>query len=102
MKYKDDFPPQVGSTLNLFLNLETTEGRHNYITGKASKPPADIGPQHRWAVGTLYGNITTDGEINVQDRGNWGTGYGWYNSCAMELQGQKGCCTKPMDIWTEL
>src|SRR5690606_15615669 len=38
---------------------------------------ADIGPHHRWAVGTLYDNITTDGEINVQDRGNWGTGHGW-------------------------
>jgi unsaturated rhamnogalacturonyl hydrolase len=28
-------------------------------------------------VGTLYDNITTDGEINIQDRGNWGSGHGW-------------------------
>jgi hypothetical protein len=28
-------------------------------------------------MGTLYDNITTDGEINVQDRGNWGSGHGW-------------------------
>jgi len=74
---------------NLFMNLETTEGRHDYVTGakvcgpnvfyncKSSKTHADIGPHHRWTTGTLYDNITTDGEINVQDRGNWGTGHGW-------------------------
>ena len=28
-------------------------------------------------MGTLFDNITTDGEINIQDRGNWGTGHGW-------------------------
>lgn len=38
---------------------------------------ADIGPHHRWAVGTLYDNIITDGEINVQDRGQMGSGHGW-------------------------
>lgn len=75
--------------LNLFMNLETTEGRHDYVTGaktlgpnvfyncKAVKTHADIGPHHRWSVGTLYDNIITDGEINVQDRGNWGSGHGW-------------------------
>ena len=75
--------------LNLFLNLEATEGRHDYVTGakvlgpnvffncKASNTHADIGPHHRWSVGTLYDNIITDGEINIQDRGNWGTGHGW-------------------------
>ncbi|RZM26487.1 MAG: hypothetical protein EOO88_16815 [Pedobacter sp.] len=74
---------------NLFMNLETTEGRHDYVTGaqvcgpnvfyncKSSNTHADIGPHHRWSTGTLYDNITTDGEINVQDRGNWGTGHGW-------------------------
>lgn len=74
---------------NLFMNLETTEGRHDFVTGartlgpnvfyngKSTKTHADIGPHHRWAVGTLYDNIVTDGEINVQDRGNWGSGHGW-------------------------
>ncbi|SMD03957.1 hypothetical protein [Pedobacter nyackensis] len=74
---------------NLFMNLETTEGRHDYVTGaktcgpnvfyncKARKTHADIGPHHRWASGTLYDNIDTDGEINIQDRGNWGSGHGW-------------------------
>lgn len=75
--------------LNLFLNLHATEGRHDYVTGQkvlgpnvfynctAENAHADIGPHHRWAVGTLYDNIATDGAINVQDRGNWGTGHGW-------------------------
>lgn len=74
---------------NLFMNCHTTEGRHDYVTGSKTLGPnvfynctaknthADIGPHHRWAVGTLYDNITTDGEINVQDRGNWGSGHGW-------------------------
>lgn len=75
--------------LNLFMNCHTTEGRHDYVTGarvcgpnvfyncSAQKTHADIGPHHRWAAGTLYDNITTDGEINVQDRGNYGSGHGW-------------------------
>lgn len=75
--------------LNLVMNCYASEGRHDYVTGQKVRGPnvfynceaknakADIGPHHRWAVGTLYDNIITDGEINVQDRGNWGSGHGW-------------------------
>ncbi|HTN36521.1 MAG TPA: hypothetical protein VL053_05570 [Arachidicoccus sp.] len=75
--------------LNLFMNCQTTEGRHDYVTGaqvrgpnafvncSASNTHADIGPHHRWAMGTLYDHIQTTGEINIQDRGNWGSGHGW-------------------------
>lgn len=75
--------------LNLIKNCETTEGRHDYVTGfgvcgpnvfaqcKATNTHADIGPHHRWATGTLYDQITTDRAIKVQDRGNYGTGHGW-------------------------
>lgn len=74
---------------NLFMNCQSTEGRHDYITGARVCGPnvfynctafqtyADIGPHHRWSVGTLYDNIMTDGEINVQDRGAMGSGHGW-------------------------
>jgi len=74
---------------NLFINCHSTEGRHDYVTGArvagpnvfynctATKTYADIGPHHRWSMGTLYDNIVTDGEINIQDRGNWGSGHGW-------------------------
>jgi hypothetical protein len=75
--------------MNLFMNCRATEGRHDYVTGAkvcgpnvfynctAENAHADIGPHHRWAMGTLFDNIVTDGEINIQDRGNWGTGHGW-------------------------
>ena len=75
--------------LNLFKNLYSTEGRHDYSTGARVLGPnvftqctarnthSDIGPHHRWAVGTLYDMIDTDGAINIQDRGNLGTGHGW-------------------------
>ncbi|MCW3088465.1 MAG: hypothetical protein JWQ78_1851 [Sediminibacterium sp.] len=74
---------------NLFINCQSTEARHDYVTGArvagpnvfynctATQTHADIGPHHRWAMGTLFDNIVTDGEINIQDRGNWGTGHGW-------------------------
>lgn len=32
---------------------------------------------HCRTVGSLYDNIVTDGEINAEDWGNWGTGHGW-------------------------
>lgn len=75
--------------MNLFMSCYASEGRHDYVTGAKTRGPnvftrcvsenakADIGPHHRWAMGTLYDNIVTDGEINAQDRGNWGTGHGW-------------------------
>ncbi len=75
--------------LNLFINCHASDGRHDFVTGArvcgpnvfynctAKTTHADIGPHHRWSMGTLYDNIVTDGEINVQDRGNWGSGHGW-------------------------
>ncbi|NCU04168.1 MAG: hypothetical protein GXC73_09305, partial [Chitinophagaceae bacterium] len=75
--------------LNLFMNCHSSDGRHDYVTGARTSGPnvfynctaktthADIGPHHRWSTGTLYDNIVTDGEINIQDRGNWGSGHGW-------------------------
>jgi hypothetical protein len=79
----------IGGQMCLVMNCESTDARHDFVTGsrvcgpnvfyncKAANTHADIGPHHRWCVGTLYDNITTDGEINVQDRGNWGSGHGW-------------------------
>ncbi len=79
----------IGGQMCLVMNCETTDGRHDFVTGarvcgpnvfyncKARNTQNDIGPHHRWAVGTLYDNITTDGVINVQDRGDYGTGHGW-------------------------
>jgi hypothetical protein len=75
--------------LNLFMNCHASDGRHDFVTGARVLGPnvfvnctavnthADIGPHHRWSAGTLYDNVQTDGEINIQDRGNWGSGHGW-------------------------
>jgi hypothetical protein len=74
---------------NLFMNCHATDGRHDFVTQArtngpnvfynctAKKTHADIGPHHRWSSGTLYDNIITDGDINIQDRGNYGSGHGW-------------------------
>ncbi|HEV8286498.1 MAG TPA: hypothetical protein VGQ09_19450 [Chitinophagaceae bacterium] len=74
---------------NLFINCHAADGRHDFVTQArtcgpnvfynctAKRTHADIGPHHRWSSGTLYDNIITDGEINIQDRGNYGSGHGW-------------------------
>jgi hypothetical protein len=93
----------------LVMNCETTEGRHDFVSGsrvcgpnvfyncRARNTHADIGPHHRWSVGTLYDNITTDGEINIQDRGNWGSGHGWAgaNQVLWNCTGEKVCVQSP-------
>jgi hypothetical protein len=74
---------------NLFMDCHAEDGRHDFVTQArtcgpnvfynctAKRTHADIGPHHRWSTGTLYDNIITDGEINIQDRGNYGSGHGW-------------------------
>jgi len=74
---------------NLFMNCLSRNGRHDYVTGARVCGPnvfyncisvsafSDIGPHHRWATGTLYDNVVTDRDINIQDRGNMGSGHGW-------------------------
>lgn len=74
---------------NLFMNCLSRGGRHDYVTGARVCGPnvfyncisinafSDIGPHHRWATGTLYDNVITDREINIQDRGYMGSGHGW-------------------------
>jgi hypothetical protein len=75
-------------SLNLFRRNRTRNGRHDFVTGAHVAGPnvfldsvaeathSDVGPHHRWAMGTLYDNIRA-GDINVQNRGNLGTGHGW-------------------------
>ncbi len=79
----------LSGSLNLFRNLTSDSARHDYASDGAVTGPnvfsnalaththADIGPHHRWAMGTLYEMIISDGTINVQDRGNSGSGHGW-------------------------
>lgn len=74
---------------SLVQNCTTRNGRHDYVDGSRTPGPsvfyncsatlehADIGPHHRWSTGILFDNITTDGQIRVQDRADSGSGHGW-------------------------
>jgi hypothetical protein len=95
--------------LSLFKNCQTSEGRHDFVTSSrvcgpnvftqctAVKPYADAGPHHRWAMGTLFDEIVTDGEINVQDRDNSGSGHGWsgVNQVFWNCRGAASICQSP-------
>lgn len=79
----------VDGQRNLVKNCYTRGGRHDYVTGSKTAGPnvfvdctavdqkSDIGPHHRWATGLLFDNITGDGQMNVQNRLNSGSGHGW-------------------------
>lgn len=76
--------------LCLVQRCHARNGRHDFVMGstvagpnvffdcRAEKTHADIGPHHRWSTGTLWDNIVApDGEINIRNRGNMGSGHGW-------------------------
>lgn len=75
--------------LCLVRNCHCEYDRHQYVTGKTASGPNvfyrsnstnainDAGPHQRWAMGILYDNIVTDGQLKVQDRGQMGSGHGW-------------------------
>ena len=75
--------------LCLFKNCTCDSDRHSFVTNgcvqgpnvftncKSTNSLSDIGPHQSWATGCLFDRIDTDGDINVQDRGSYGTGHGW-------------------------
>lgn len=79
---------------NLFQRCYTRGGRHDFVTGSrvtgpnvfldcyATQTHADIGPHHRWSTGILFDNIS-GGQINVQNRGSYGSGHGWVGAQVM-------------------
>lgn len=101
----------INGALNLVKNCTTSEGRHDYVNGARVPGPnvftgstalnthSDIGPHHRWAMGTLFDKIKSDGEINVQDRDDMGTGHGWAgaNTIFWNCKGSSAICQSP---WT--
>ena len=79
-----------GCQLCLVQRCSARNGRHDFVMGsvvagpnvflncRAEKTHADAGPHHRWSVGTLYDDLhLPDGELNIRDRGNLGSGHGW-------------------------
>ncbi len=86
----------------LVQNCITRNGRHDFVDGSRTPGPnvfyncsatlehADIGPHHRWSTGILIDNVTTDGQIRVQDRADSGSGHGWSGAQIMFWN-----CTSP-------
>jgi hypothetical protein len=60
-----------------FVTGSRVRGPNVFLDGTAVQSHADTGPHHRWAVGTLYDNISDDNQIRVQDRQWAGSGHGW-------------------------
>ena len=99
----------VGGSMNLVRDCSADEGRHDFVTGSRVRGPnvftnctvtntfADAGPHHRWAMGTLYDIVVTDGSINVQDRGASGSGHGWAgaNQVFWNCKGASSICQSP-------
>ncbi|TWT99463.1 hypothetical protein Pla108_04020 [Botrimarina colliarenosi] len=81
----------LSGQLELVTDSVANEGRHDFVNN-SSRPAGphvfhnsiannaldEAGPHQRWATGTLFDNITIDGDqINARNRGNFGTGHGW-------------------------
>ncbi len=87
---------------SLVQNCTTRNGRHDFVDGSRTPGPnvfynctatlehADIGPHHRWSTGILIDNVSTDGQIRVQDRADSGSGHGWSGAQIMFWN-----CTSP-------
>jgi hypothetical protein len=60
-----------------FATGARSRGPNVFLDGVAEKSHDDSGPHQRFAIGTLYDNISDDAMIRVHDRGDFGTGHGW-------------------------
>lgn len=81
----------LSGQLELVTNSEANDGRHDFVNNSsrpagphvfhnsvANNALSDSGPHQRWATGSLFDNVTVDGDrINARNRGNFGSGHGW-------------------------
>lgn len=79
-----------GAQLCLVQNCYTQKDRHQFVTQARTMGPnvfvdgwndtaySDAGPHHRWGAGAIWDQVVVNGNsLNVQNRGNSGTGHGW-------------------------
>ncbi len=83
------YPFNIEGQFVLMKNMTSDNGRHEFVNNSPSRGPnvfldgvatnghADSGTHQRWSTGTLWDNITTNTDINVQNRYDSGTGHGW-------------------------
>lgn len=95
--------------LCLVKNCTAEHDRHGFVTAKLTPGPnvfldcvmknayAGVGPHQRWASGVLYDNCDGDLRLEVEDRGNWGTGQGWagVNFVFWNCRADKIVCQNP-------
>lgn len=81
----------LSGELGLVTNAQADQGRHDFVNNStrpagpnvfhnsiATDARNDTGPHQRWATGTLFDNITVEGNaINARNRGSFGTSHGW-------------------------
>ena len=75
--------------LCLVKNCTAEFDRHGFVTAKVTPGPNvfldcvmkngynGVGPHQRWANGVLYDCCDGDIRLEVEDRGDWGSGHGW-------------------------
>lgn len=59
-----------------------TPGPNVFLDSRAENSESEMGPHHRWGVGTLFDNVVHKSRSGTQsmaayNRGNSGTGHGW-------------------------
>ncbi len=80
----------VNGQLTLVENSYARKGRHDFVLGATVPGPNafvndksdtaynESGPHQRWATGTLFDNVTVNGNrLQARNAGNEGTGHGW-------------------------
>ena len=81
----------LSGQLDMVANSQANSGRHDFVNN-STRPPGphvfynsvatsalnDTGPHQHWATGSLFDNITVQGNnIDVRNRGSLGTTHGW-------------------------
>jgi len=81
----------LSGELGFVTDAQADEGRHDFVNNStrpagpnvfqnsiATNANSDTGPHQRWASGTLFDNVTVQGDaINARFRGSFGTSHGW-------------------------
>lgn len=67
----------TGAYNHVWMTQSRVAGPNVFRNCQATGPRLDAGSHERWATGTLYENLKIQGEINILNRSNMGSGHGW-------------------------
>lgn len=83
-----------------FVTSQRDAGPNVFWNCTAYNAKSVVGPHERWATGTLYDNVVTNGPLQVQDAGNYGSGHGWQGANIVFwgcTTGEKIVCQSPWE-----